>query len=267
LSKQESMGRRTFLAGAAAAAAAAACSSPSSSHTAASGSSSAGGAGQSTSQSRSSNSSTSSAGGNATFVSHGQRTKQQVALTFHVSGDRALAVTMLDLLHAHRVVVTAFMVGTFVDQNPDLMSRFTSDGHELANHTYSHLTFASLPHAQMVDEVTRCRDALQHVAGTNGGAFRPSGTANGTDAPSQAVLDVATAAGYSIVVGYDVDPADYADPGADAVVARTSDAVRAGSIVSLHFGHQGTVDALPRILTAINDRGLTPVTVQTLLSA
>lgn len=178
-----------------------------------------------------------------------------------------MATTLLDLLRTRRVPITAFMVGTFVEQNADLVPRFVADGHELANHTYSHLTFAALPAAQMGAEVTRCRDALLHAAGTSGQLFRPSGTSNGTDAPSAAELDVITASGYSTVVGYDVDPADYADPGSGAVADRTLAAVQPGSIVSLHFGHQGTVDALPRILDTLSARGLQPVTTSTLLTA
>jgi hypothetical protein len=35
--------------------------------------------------------------------------------------------------------------------------------------------------------------------------------------------------------------------------------------VSLHLGHQGTVDALPGILDELASRGLTPVTASRLL--
>ena len=50
----------------------------------------------------------------------------------------------------------------------------------------------------------------------------------------------------------------------------TSDAeqhlVKAGSIVSLHFNHPGTIAALPTILNGIHQRGLEPVTASTLLA-
>lgn len=189
-----------------------------------------------------------------------------MALTFHVSGDRALAVELLDLLGSRSVPITAFMVGNWLDANGDLAGRFVAEGHELANHTYTHPTFPSLGRGAMVNEVAKCRDALQHAAGTAGRFFRPSGTVNGTDEPAATVLDAAHTAGYSTVVGFDVDPADYQDPGATAVSSRTIAAVRPGSIVSLHFGHSGTIDALPAILDALHTRGLRPVTVSDLLA-
>lgn len=197
---------------------------------------------------------------------HGDRGRTQVALTFHTNGDRALVERLLEVVEARHVVVTAFIVGAWLDQNPDFAARLQHGGHELANHTYNHLTFANLDEATKTAEVTRCRDVLARLSGSGGAYFRPSGTANGVDVPGADVLRVAADAGYAIVAGYDVDPADYADPGSTAVVQRTLGAVQPGSIVSLHFGHQGTIDALPAIIDGVRARHLEPVTMTALLS-
>jgi peptidoglycan/xylan/chitin deacetylase (PgdA/CDA1 family) len=199
------------------------------------------------------------------FVANGPRDRQQVALTFHTNGDRALADKLLAVVKAHSAPITAFVVGQWLETNQDFAARALGDGHELANHTYTHLTFPKLDRATMTAEVIKCRDVLKVVTGTGGTWFRPSGTANGTDQPAATVLQVAAAAGYGTVVGYDVDPSDYKDPGAKAVEQRTIDAMQPGSIISLHFSHQGTLDALPAILAALKARKLEPVTVSTLL--
>lgn len=204
--------------------------------------------------------------GPATFVTRGPSTAGQVALTFHISGDDSIIDAMLSTLAQHRTPVTAFVVGTWLDANHSYARRIQQGGHELANHTWSHPTFASLGAEGMTAEITRCRNLLQDLTGTGGRWFRPSGTDNGVDSPSAAVLDAAGQAGYRTVVGYDVDPADYQDPGASAVVSRTLQAVRPGSIVSLHFGHQGTVDAMGDLLAGLDRARLRPVTLATLLS-
>jgi peptidoglycan/xylan/chitin deacetylase (PgdA/CDA1 family) len=111
----------------------------------------------------------------------------------------------------------------------------------------------------------RCRDVLTRLTGSGGRYFRPSGTDDGTTSPGPVVLDVAGQAGYPVVLGFDVDPLDYDDPGADAVTERTLAAVRAGSIVSLHFGHPGTIAALPAILDGLDQKGLQPGTASALL--
>jgi peptidoglycan/xylan/chitin deacetylase (PgdA/CDA1 family) len=259
--------RRTFLAAAAAAAAAgvvAACSSnrtraaPKSSP--ATGSAAPQASGTSTLPAASSEPSVPS------FVSSGPRNRNQVALTFHVNGDDALVTRLLDLLRSNHVPITAFMVGNWLEANHDLGVRFVDDGHEIGNHTYTHPTFPSLGPTAMATEVDRCRDVIQRLTGVGGRFFRPSGTANGTDAPAPVVVDVARTAGYQTVLGFDVDPADYQDPGASVVSGRTLAAVQPGSIVSLHFGHSGTIDALPAILSGLQARGLTPVTASSLLA-
>jgi peptidoglycan/xylan/chitin deacetylase (PgdA/CDA1 family) len=113
--------------------------------------------------------------------------------------------------------------------------------------------------------VVHCRSVLVSLTGGPGVAFRPSGTDDGTVSPGDQILSVAAEAGYATVLGFDVDPLDYDDPGAAVVTQRTLAAVKPGSIVSLHFGHAGTVQAIPAILDGLEQRNLTPVTVSTLL--
>jgi peptidoglycan/xylan/chitin deacetylase (PgdA/CDA1 family) len=63
-----------------------------------------------------------------------------------------------------------------------------------------------------------------------------------------------------------VDSLDYTDPGASAVTRTVLSQARAGSVVSMHFGHSGTVAALPAILDGLRQRGLRAVTTSELLS-
>jgi peptidoglycan/xylan/chitin deacetylase (PgdA/CDA1 family) len=104
------------------------------------------------------------------------------------------------------------------------------------------------------------------LTGTGGAYFRPSGTVDGVTRPSDETLAAAARAGYPTVLGYDVDPTDYRDPGAAAVVARTLGAVHPGAIVSMHFGHAGTIAAMPHILDGLDQKGLKPVTSSDLLA-
>ena len=106
----------------------------------------------------------------------------------------------------------------------------------------------------------------RRAGGSPGDFFRPSGTHNGTDVPSAAVLTAARRAGYSTVLGYDIDPMDYQDPGSGKVVTRVTAGLHPGAIVSLHFGHRGTIEALPHIIDAIHQAGYATVTAGALLA-
>jgi peptidoglycan/xylan/chitin deacetylase (PgdA/CDA1 family) len=199
------------------------------------------------------------------FVVSGPTTKSRVALTFHTNGDVGLADQLLDELATRRVKMTSFIVGDWLEANPDMAKRIADGGHEFANHTSTHPSFLQLSRDAQLGEVLRCRDVLVRLTGGPGVAFRPSGTDDGTVSPGDQVLSVVADAGYGTVLGFDVDPFDYDDPGAAAVTERTLAAVHPGAIVSLHFGHAGTVQALPAILDGLEQKNLTPVTVSTLL--
>jgi len=204
--------------------------------------------------------------GPAAFATGGPTDTNRVALTFHTSGNLDRAGQLLDVLGAREVVMTAFIVGEWLDANPTWASRIVDAGHELANHTYTHPTFGTLSPEAMADEIGRCREVLVRLGGTAGQYFRPSGTADGTTAPSPGVLAAAGTAGYRTVLGFNVDPLDYQDPGAAAVTERVLAAAGPGSVVSLHFDHPGTIEALPAILDGLAQRGLQPGTAAQLLA-
>lgn len=186
----------------------------------------------------------------------------RVALTFHGAGPAALTAKVLQIAKAHDAKLTVFAVGQWLSANPPLGRAILAAGHDLGNHTWSHQPMRRLSAQEAALEVSRGAAAVAAVRGSAGLLFRPSGTPTSTDTIRSAAL----ASGYHRCISYDVDPSDYLDPGMAAVRDRTLTAVRAGSIVSLHLGHAGTVAALPGILDGLHQRGLTAVTVTDLLT-
>lgn len=201
--------------------------------------------------------------GPATYVANGSRSAQAVALTFHGSGDVGLTQELLASAHQLSTPITVFGVGTWMQANPTIAHQIVTDGHTLGNHTYTHPDLGSLSATAVADEIQRCATVLDDVEGNNGRWFRPSGIA----VPTQLILDQAGLAGYPVSVGYDIDPLDYEDPGPAAIVARVTQALGPGSIVSLHTGHAGTVEAFPALVQMIRARNLTPVLIGDLVSA
>ena len=202
--------------------------------------------------------------GPARYVPNGPRTSQSIALTFHGSGDPALTDQLLAIAARLHAPITVFAVGTWLAANPTMAGKILAAGHELANHTYTHPALGSQPRATVESEIVRCRDVLKTQTGSGGRWFRPSGVEG---APNQTILAESGAAGYPVIVGFDVDPLDYQDPGADAIVSRTAAKLQPGSIVSLHLGHTGTVAAFERLVTGARSHGLEPVVVSHLLQA
>src|SRR3954447_24374983 len=195
-------------------------------------------------------------------ITHGPRDKDAVALTFHGDGPEAIVRDTVAALAKAEAQVTVLGIGRWLAAQPDLARMIRDGGHELGNHTWSHLTMTRLPAGTIRDEVERAAAELDRLTGSAGRWFRPSGTSH--SAPS--IRAAAVRAGYGACLGYDVDPLDYTDPGPPAIVRALARSVRPGSIVSLHLGHPGTLAALPAVLAHLHDRGLTPVTASQLLN-
>ncbi|GHG68107.1 polysaccharide deacetylase family protein [Streptomyces griseocarneus] len=195
-------------------------------------------------------------------IDHGPRRGRSVALTFHGRGDAKSATALLKEAERAGARVTVLAVGDWLDAEPRMARRVLDGGHELGNHTMRHLNICSMPAKAAYAEITECADRLRRLTGGIGRWFRPSRAQRATDQ----VVRLARKAGYPHVLSYDVDSLDFTDPGAEVVRRTVLNAVRPGSVVSLHFGHAGTVAALPAILDGLHRRGLRAVTTTELLT-
>ncbi|MFD2416779.1 polysaccharide deacetylase family protein [Amycolatopsis pigmentata] len=201
------------------------------------------------------------AAGPATQITRSSSGRPEIALTFHGAGELPITRQVLDVLARHDVKVTVLAVGTWLTSVPDAIRAVRDGGHEIGNHTWSHGDLAAMRPAAVRDEIERCRDRLAAVAGTPGAFFRQS---QGQYATATELAE-AGRAGYDRVLSYDVDSLDWTDPGPARIRAAVA-AAKAGSIVSMHLGHPGTVAALPLVLTDLAGRGLKPVTAGQLLT-
>jgi peptidoglycan/xylan/chitin deacetylase (PgdA/CDA1 family) len=195
-------------------------------------------------------------------ISGGPVTRPAVALTFHGQGDPKIAEALLAEAARAGARLTVLAVGSWLDEQPAMATRILDGGHELGNHTQNHRAISTMSADQAYAEIARCARRLKQLTGSQGRWFRPSQAADCT----AIVAAQARRAGYTHCLGYDLDSLDYTDPGAEAVTRTVLAAVRPGSVVSMHFGHTGTVAALPAILDGLHRRGLRAVTTSELLS-
>lgn len=200
-------------------------------------------------------------GAPAVELVHATSGRLEVALTFHGAGDPDLARRVLTGFADRGAAVTVLAIGTWLAADPDAVKIVADHGHELGNHTWSHPDLGGLSEAALRAEIERCRDRIAELTGGPGAFFRPSAAQHATPA----VLRLAGAAGYARVLSYDVDSRDFTDPGPVAIRRNVAKA-GAGSVVSMHLGHPGTLAALPGLLDDLAARGLKPVTAGALFT-
>jgi peptidoglycan-N-acetylmuramic acid deacetylase len=68
-----------------------------------------------------------------------EKTEEKVIyLTFDAGYENGCTAKILDTLKNHQVPATFFLVGNYIESEPELVKRMVSEGHIVGNHTFSH---------------------------------------------------------------------------------------------------------------------------------
>lgn len=186
-----------------------------------------------------------------------------VGLSFDDGPDPRYTPAVLDLLAAHGVTATFFVVGSRVARCPDLCRRALAEGHELGNHTDTHRDLVRLGRRAVEDEINGGSAALRRL-GIEPRYFRPP--FGHVDGDVRAVVE---RSGLRLVLwdGCLERFIDHAPVAAGA--ARMVDGARPGDVLLAHDGgppdRSGTLTALPLLLEGLARKGLRAVNVSTLL--
>jgi peptidoglycan/xylan/chitin deacetylase (PgdA/CDA1 family) len=177
-------------------------------------------------------------------ISTGSR---EVALTFDDGPDPRYTPEVLALLQRYRVKATFCVVGEQAQAYPELIRAIAAAGHTLCNHSWNHdVTLGSRSKATIRSDLTRTNAAIRAaVPGARIVYYRQPG-----GAWTSAVVATAWELGMTSL-HWDVDPQDWARPGAGSIASTVTADVGAGSIVLMHDAggnRQQTVTALKTIL-------------------
>lgn len=96
-----------------------------------------------------------------------------VALTFDDGPDPVYTPAVLDLLAAHRIKASFFVIGEKAEQYPEIVRRIAAEGHAIGGHTWSHREIVGLPTDELASELNRCRQIIRDMAGVDTVLFRP----------------------------------------------------------------------------------------------
>jgi len=204
-----------------------------------------------------------------TLYHQGAGREHQVAITFDDGPDPRWTPKILDILKAANVKAAFFLVGVNAERYPGLVRRIVNEGHEIGNHTYYHpnLSLCWPEHIRL--ELNATQLLLETITGRATTLFRPPYAAD--TAPTQLSelipLKIAEDLNYLVVLE-NIDPQDWAKPGADIILQRIKQQRHDGSVILLHDAggdRSQTVEALPRILDWLHTRGDTIVPLSTLL--
>ena len=184
-----------------------------------------------------------------------------LAITFD-DGPRPWTLDLLDSLKERGIKATFFVVGQAVAAYPEVAKRIVAEGHEIANHTWSHpRDMARMPRNRVRREIQACHDLIVKTTGVVPRLFRPPG-GSFTAAQSQWLYDEMD----YVNIMWSVDPRDWRRPGVDAIKRRIVERVHHGAIILAHDLHRPTVRAMPATLDALIGKGYEFLRVSELLA-
>jgi len=103
----------------------------------------------------------------------GPQEGKRVSLTFDDGPAEPFTRQVLDILREHQVPATFFVCGKNVEKHPDMLRRIVAEGHEVGNHTYSHLFVYFKSRRRMAEEIDRTQAVIEGVVGFRPNVFRP----------------------------------------------------------------------------------------------
>ena len=95
----------------------------------------------------------------------GDRSKNEIALTFDDGFDRKSIERALDVLKNENIKCTFFVVGEALKDNPDLWKRAVAEGHQICNHTHSHTFLSGLSDEKVRAEISEWETDAKNVLG------------------------------------------------------------------------------------------------------
>lgn len=183
-----------------------------------------------------------------------------VGLSFDDGPTPEGVAALLPVLRRYDAHATFFLIGWDIAEHPSTARALVAAGQSLGNHSYLHRRMYDLRPGPAEDEIVRT-DRLLRQAGALPRLFRPP---YGKKLAGLAIAVRRT--GYRMVT-WSIEEPETSDPRAYA--AQVLAQVRPGAIILMHPMYRGNATAraaLPLILGGLRQRGLTAVSIETLLA-
>ncbi len=200
------------------------------------------------------------------IIKKGNNDEKVIALTFDDGPDKDYTPQILDILKENNVKATFFVVGENVKSNSDIIKRQYQEGHEIGNHTFTHINVSKNGYNEIYKEINNTQKLVKDVIGIEPKIFRPP-----YRAISKPMCNIVKENNMNIVLWSDLDSRDWSNPGTYYIVDTITSKVKNGTIILLHDYNKlrnkksQTIQALEIVIPKLKEMGYKFVTVSELI--
>jgi polysaccharide deacetylase family sporulation protein PdaB len=176
--------------------------------------------------------------------------EKKAAITFDCAWGASDIPAILETLEKENVKATFFIVGQWAEKYPEEVKLIAGKGHDVANHSYSHLRMGALGRDKIKSEILKCSEKLTELSGKKIELFRPP-----YGDYSNNVVGVARELGY-YTIQWNVDSLDWRpEISREEIMKLIKERIRPGSIVLFHNDTPHTAKILPDIIVELKKKG------------
>lgn len=188
----------------------------------------------------------------------GAPNENAIALTFDDGPKPGVTELLVNVLKQENIPATFFVIGRHAAAHPELVKLIADAGFEIENHTYTHANLTLLSRASIERELLKTIAAVQAATGKRMKYFRPPGGNLSPEVTQTAARWGLTPCMWTVTA----DSLEYGN--GNQLVEFVLKHAQPGGIIILHNGRMTTVEALPRIVAGLRQRGFTFATVDQL---
>ncbi|HOJ10639.1 MAG TPA: polysaccharide deacetylase family protein [Clostridiales bacterium] len=187
-------------------------------------------------------------------------TEKKASITFDCAWGSDDIPDILNTLERENIKATFFIVGEWAQKFPQMVKLIAEKGHDVANHSHTHLRMGVLDEERIYKEIVQCNNKLEEISGKKVELFRPPyGDYN------DLVVKTAGKAGC-YTIQWNVDSLDW-KPGIskEEIMNRITKRIQPGSIILFHNDTPHTAKLLPTIITDLKKNGYSFLPVSELI--
>jgi len=183
---------------------------------------------------------------------------KMIAITFDDGPHKSNTKEIIDILNKYNSSATFFLLGSNVQNYPNIVKMISENGNEIASHTWSHSDLTKLKEEEILNEINKTSDAIYNASGVRPKLVRP---------PYGAINDSVKEIVKFPLIMWNIDSLDWKSRDPEIIVPLVLEDVKDGDIILLHDIHETTISATELIIEQLKKDGYELVTVSELMKA
>jgi len=179
--------------------------------------------------------------------------EKKVYLTFDLGYEAGFTSSLLDTLQKLNLPATFFLLGQYIEKNPELVKRVIQAGYPVGNHSSYHENIYNFSSQEIVKDTQHCQALLNQLTNRTMNLYRfPKGEF------SEHALSVLQQLGYkSFFWSIAYKDWEKVPEGPDGCYQNVIDHIHPGAIILMHVVSDDNILALPRIVETLTQQGYT----------